>query len=901
MNSPRPRMFVAGIALAAIAGLFPIRLAAQAAPAPADPAAQKLEPFVVTGSYIPSAETAVEAGASPVVRVDRRTIDESGITNVTELLQKVTVTNANAIPIANNATGFTPGASTVSLRGLGPEATLILINGRRVAPFPVGAGGATAFVDLGSIPLAAVESIEVLKDGASALYGADAVAGVINVKLRRGLSGSEASLSYGNTTDKDSHEFVASFATGVTSGPLSLLVGLNLYKKGAIKDRDRAYSAVAPFQSENSSPFNLEISRFAASTALGQPVQAPIRGVSNFEIIFFANSGADAANNGARPPGQYTYTPFRDSTFNPNEFTTSYPAVRRGGGMLSGELKLFRTDNIRGYLDLSWQRINVDYELAPTPTGDFETTGQTSLVIPARTANPTLTIIDLLTGQFLSVLSGFPVRVGMFPGPGTRFVNGTAQRLAPAGASNPFNPFNQDISGDSRGRLVELGNRLVRSRHDASMATAGIKADNVAGKWNFDAAIAASRVREVSRNRGTSATRLNEVLNAASPIFNPGSPRYIGTSTPFNPFGYYRNPIATNARLADYANLDISDDHKSTLVQLNAVGATRRLFTLPGGDVGLAFGADFRREQLSQRPSEAGLSGDIVGTSPSAVTRAQRKVAGFFAELRVPIFSNLEAGLSGRHEVFFTSDREKTVPKATLRWQPFARQLTLRSSWSQGFREPSLFELYSSPISALSPILDPRDFFVETEQRITLRGNRRLAAEETDYFNVGFVWSPSGPALKGLSIGADFWAVTRDGTVQANPQNTVFRFFGVSPGGMLPGESVQFSSAGSISSVNSLFYNVGRTNVEGWDFSAGYQWPTDRFGRIDVSTIWTLTTRFDRAAVAGAALRSVLGQDSTSTAVDGYLEHKGRGQLSWNYRNWSVALICTYTDGFDDT
>src|SRR4030095_9238186 len=97
----------------------------------------------------------------------------------------------NSVPISNNATGFTPGATAISLRGLGPDATLVLINGRGGANYPVGVGGSTAFVDLNSIPLTAVENIEVLKDGASAIYGADAVAGVININLRRGIDGSE--------------------------------------------------------------------------------------------------------------------------------------------------------------------------------------------------------------------------------------------------------------------------------------------------------------------------------------------------------------------------------------------------------------------------------------------------------------------------------------------------------------------------------------------------------------------------------------------------------------------------------------------------------------------------------------------------------------------------------------
>jgi iron complex outermembrane receptor protein len=317
--------------------------------------------------------------------------------------------------------------------------------------------------------------------------------------------------------------------------------------------------------------------------------------------------------------------------------------------------------------------------------------------------------------------------------------------------------------------------------------------------------------------------------------------------------------------------------------------------------VGLAAGCDFRREQLGQRPDARGVSGDIIGESPRAQTNAQRKIGGIFAEVRVPLPARLELSASGRHEKFFSSGREATVPKAALRWQPIAGQLTLRSSASKGFREPSLYELYSTPTSALYPIQDPRDGFIEPEQPITLRGNRRLAAEKTDYFNAGFVWSPTRPKLKGLSLGADFWRVTRIGTVEANPQNTVARAFGVLPGGLFPGESVSLTNAGYIGTVNSVFFNVGQTKVEGWDFSGGYQLPTDSLGRWEVTTIWTLVTRFDRSAVAGAPLQSVLGQDSSGTGDNGYLKVKGRVNLHWNYRGFGVYFAGNYTDGFRDT
>ncbi|HVS53248.1 MAG TPA: TonB-dependent receptor [Opitutaceae bacterium] len=884
-------------------------LLAQSAPAPTGTDAKKddssspqqLDRFVVTGSYIPSTETAVEAGASPIVRLDRKAIEETGYTSTAELLQTTNVANANSVPISNNATGFTPGASAISLRGLGPEATLVLINGRRVADYPVGAGGSTAFVDLNSIPLAAIDSIEVLKDGASALYGADAVAGVINIRLRRGIDGRESFVSYGDTTEKDSAEITASVVTGKTTDKLSALFGVNYYHKGAILNRDRAYSAVPPFLSTNSSPANLEVSRFAVATALNQSLFAPIPGVPSNAAFFFANSGADVANNGLKPASGYTYNFDRLSTYNFNETAMSYPEVKRAGAFGSLDRKVFGTDNVRAYADFSYQDVKIENQLAAAATGDFDTPGQVTLVIPARTANPILTIINPLFGIVQTVAAGSRVPSGTVPGLGTQFVNGFVQRLAAPGATNPFNPFNQDIADGSRARLAEFGNRIIQDETSATLFTAGLKGENVAGRWNFDASISYSAIRDHSDLRMPSATRFNEIVNAASPIFDSRNSAFIGTATPYNPFGYYQNPIATNSSaVINYANVVAKSLSQSALAELNFVLSTSELWRLPSGPVGLALGGDFRHEQLDQNPDALALAGDLVGEAAAAQTNAQRKIGGVFVETRLPIFRPLEARASVRYEKFFSSHREATVPKIALRYLPFGNQLTLRSSYSKGFREPSLYELYSSPISAKFPIEDPRDGFVEAEQPITLQGNRHLAAEKTDYFNAGFVWSPTVRRLKGFSLGVDYWRVNRNGTVEADPQGTVNRAFGLVPGGLAPGESIFLSPDGSISIVNAVYYNIGRTHVEGFDFSGGYQRPTDTLGRWELTTVWTLVTRFERAAVAGAPLVSVLGQDSTGTGDDGYLRWKGRVNLSWIYRNFDVYLSGAYTDGFTD-
>src|SRR4029079_9137348 len=162
----------------------------------------------------------------------------------------------------------------ISLRGFDTSATLVLIDGRRIAPYGIGAGnnGTQSFVDLNSIPKAAIDSIEILKDSASATYGADAVAGVVNIKLRHDYRGAESNIEYGNTLDKDSSTFSASVLFGVGDASTQVNGVLSFYHRNSIYNRDRAYSSVAPVPgSTNASPANLELSRTAVIAAGGDP------------------------------------------------------------------------------------------------------------------------------------------------------------------------------------------------------------------------------------------------------------------------------------------------------------------------------------------------------------------------------------------------------------------------------------------------------------------------------------------------------------------------------------------------------------------------------------------------------------------------------------------------------
>ena len=871
--------FAAGASLASSA-------LAQEAAAPATTPAEStvtLEKVVVTGSNIPTTETAGEARTFPVQTIDRLTIESSGVFNTTELLQKMTLSNAGSVPISNNATGFTPGANSVSLRGLGPEATLVLINGRRVAPYPIGTGGTTAFVDLNSIPLAAIERVEVLKDGASATYGADAVAGVVNIILRKNYNGTLATVSYGNTTTLDSSEFNASLVYGVTSDTGSITFGANYTKRQAIFNKDRDYSAVPAFLSSNASPPNFQLTRAAVLAALGLPAGSPITingsPDTTTQTFFGSTYAVRDTNTGSLPASSYEYTTGRSSSFNYNEFSGSYPEITRRGGFTSWEKNIFGK-NTQFFGDAMYQNVIEYDELAPYATGNFESPGQKTIVIPARTANPFLTASEIASGL---------------------------GRTAAAGAYNPFNPFNQDIAGSSRIRLAEFGNRVYETNNTAIAATAGLRFNNIAdSKFNVNMVGRYSQIDNRQNNRLINTTRMLRSLNAADPIFNPASAEYIGTTVPYNPFGYYKNTIPSNSAPVNYATQYQRDINKSSLFDSGINLTTGELFNLPAGEVGFALGADFRREAIDQRPDSSAQAGEILAQVPGSPISRQRKVVSYYTEFELPIFGaknsaqfarKLSLNLAGRYEDFVTSDETVFVPKVGIKWMPVDDSLVFRASWGKGFLQPSLYQLYAPPVNALTNIKDPVTGVNEPEQPVTSRGNSNLKSETSKSYNLGVVWTPKGK-MTGFTFAVDAWRLEREGTVSIDHQDTLDRSV---TGNLIPGESIVRDFAGNLVQVNAVYRNLGVTEIQGLDFTSSYTWSTDVAGRYEVGLNVAYIDSYKIDFIGDGELVEYIGEAVPgASGNDGFLQWKGQGWVSWMWQNLNARFTGTYTDGFAD-
>ena len=363
-------------------------------------------------------------------------------------------------------------------------------------------------------------------------------------------------------------------------------------------------------------------------------------------------------------------------------------------------------------------------QLAPSPTDSFQSPGQTSIAIPPHA--PGALIGDGPTYE----------ETGVMPG-----------------AFNPFNPFQQIISGTSRYRLADFPNRVVENTTDAFVTTLGVKGDKLFdGSWGYDGAFRYSQIKDRATGNFVSASRFNRILNAADPIFDPTSAEFIGTTIPYNPFGDYRIPIPSNAAGINFATVHPNNVETSKLATLDFTIYTTSLFKLPAGGVGFAFGGQFRRESISQDLDQLFLDGDILSQIGNFIsTVAGRKSFGVYGESDIPIFSPanaipgfhaLEFTAATRFEDYLNNHTNILIPKVGMRWQPFDESLTIRSTWGEGFREPSLFELFASPKSFSVFVADPKTGDINPETPFLLKNNPNLSPEDSRNFTAGIVYTP---------------------------------------------------------------------------------------------------------------------------------------------------------------
>jgi iron complex outermembrane receptor protein len=897
---------------------------AQAAPPAATPPPAPIadvERVIVTGSLIPTAE---EVGPNPVFSIDRDLINKSGAGTTTEqLLQRQPIMNAGNIPVNNNGTsqGGPAGSAGLALRGFDPGATLVLVDRRRVAPFPGVANSGYAYVDLTTIPITAVRSIDILKDGASTTYGSDAVAGVVNFNLYKDCRGAQVTIYYGNTLDKDAAEYRGDILFGTGNDTTSITGDIFYYKHHDMFTHDRGNSLVPPYLSSNAVPWNLELQREAVLHPFdvnGNLEPAPMLPPDVLNLVRFYGTPPDNAS-GLVPARDYIYHHSRPRApfsilpgFNYDLYSTSYPEQERWGGYAAFEHKICN-DQLRVFGDFFYVDAKTHDELAPQPTGNFEAPGFSATFIPPNHPFP---------GEVPPFGGPTPAEVGMNPD-----------------AFNAFNPFEQIIAGGSRARIFDFGKRLVDNENIAERFTVGVKGDKLFnGTWGYDGGFMYSQIEQIARFQGVDPTRFNRIMNANDSLFDPTSSEFIGQTIPYNPFVDTQHVVfPSNLPLVEFATLRTRDLLTEKLATLDLNIYTTDLFDLPAGGVGLAFGGVFQRETFIVDPDDE----NRIEFAEQTV-QAGRKSWAIYAETLIPVFSpkwnipgfySLEFSAGVRYEELLNNDTNAAVPKIGMRWQPFDESLTIRSTWGEGFLEPSMTQLYGPRRFLLAPAhflgcapvsifgrcgsdTNPIQDVAEPETSVRQSPNRTLGPEHDRTWTGGLVYTPKWipPKWGTLTLTVDFWDVERTGVNMYLSPSAIISGYnaGIFPGVVQPAHipdsvpSVLFDPEGTYAGVSSPYLPRGRMRANGIDFGLQHQLETS-IGTFSLLTRWSYLNEFV-VNFPNERPRQVAGSSSSEwfvgsffgdvTNPQAWLKWRGDTNMDWTWHNWDLNWTVHFLDGY---
>ncbi len=665
---------------------------------------QKVEKIEVTGSNIKRVDMETVA---PVEIITRDQIERSGQPTVAEVIRIIPSAMAGSFN-ESFSNSFAPGASGVSLRGLGQKTTLVLINGRRTAGYGFAQNLQDTFVDLNSIPTSAVERIEILKDGASAIYGSDAIAGVVNVILRKDFRGAELGISGGYSEGKYDKRANATLGFGDLSKDRYNVFGVfDYFKRDELLQSDtkylhtrdmRGYEGGRNFQSLTAGGTWRQLSATNALTNNHRAISD-----CRFDVI----SGPEALNRGligaiASPGFNQPGNTFCSRDI--NNALSALPGTERYGFM--GRLTKSFSDLMTGYVDLGLSQITTD---------------------------------QTFTEPFFQSVGLSRTSAGLRP-----FAYNV--NFAPGSAGNPF-PTNARLVGS----FQDFGTRNSEIVSDSVRILAGLQ--YTVRKWDLDSGLGWSR-NEVE-STGTNRLSLTGVSAAFGVPAGVQPPVPLSTSSSYNIDRFTTNTDAVRNQM----RLSPKRSSESELKFIDTKGSTE-LWQMAGGPAGLALGAEYREETLKDRPDASALAGEIIGQGITS-TNGERDNTAIFAELSLPLTRQIETQLAFRHDRY-SDYGNSTTPKAGIRFRPFST-LLLRANWGRGFRAPTLVEISPSVATFFTGIIDP----VFNASRIVsgvFAGNPRLEAEKSTSTTAGFVWEPK----RDFSVGMSYYKIEWKNIVVGN-------------------------------------------------------------------------------------------------------------------------------------
>jgi len=878
-------------ALAAAAPVAAQTAEAAAAEAPATNDSKdkptELERVEVTGSNIKRTDTET---ASPLQIVTAKDIENMGARTLLQVLDNLPAARPAQVDSKSLFTG-SDGASQANLRGLGAQGTLVLLNGRRLSYYGAPAGFQTQFVNIDAIPAAAIERMEVLTDGASAVYGTDAVAGVINVITKRSYQGAEVSLTTDHAPRFDSYgEHQASITGGfgdLDEDRYNVYASVNMYKREGIPLSEWYDKKPAQFYVNN--PNYIKNLRLDTGSAPG---------VFNPGSYFAFDPDTGRLRREAAPGCNNVITEAAGTrcvwqTWLNNEIDGGAESERTTAYV---NAHLLIGESTEAFAEATYTTIDLRAN-GGTPRAFNTTTGNPSSWFSRNTIE---------ANQFF-----YP-----YLGPNNVYNKASPELKALMGGVVGLNYLLQDVGGNYFGQ---------RNTDDSYRFLAGLR--GAFGDWSWESAFATAGSHSVTYQ--TVNVNLDGFAKAFGPFTYDSEGRAIISDNPAYRFGEISEANAALLREA-YPTFDIESWTRLHTLDGKVEGP---LFELPAGEVRAAFGFNVSRETFYTPGNEDAANGKITQQGGSWFD-GKRTTYALFAETVAPITEKLEIDAAVRLDKYPNFDAN-IAPKIGIKYQAVP-ELLLRGTYSEGFRAPSLAEAGTGGIfaqiggyrdetrcnetNAIAELLrqSQRSGDVDlgnslfnadcsrTVARMT-QPNQDLEPEKAKIATLGFVYEP----VSWLSLSADWWFVYRRNEIAApnfsNDEEIIAktRFpitdadlanlaalaemcadpaSGVTCPGTLPTYSV-----GNVSSVIGQYKNKGRTLIDGFDVDARSRFDLDEWGRLNIGVAATIARRnmynFD---------------DGSGWYYGNFVGYYGNPRLratfnaDWNYKNWNTSFYVNY-------
>ncbi len=814
----------------------------------------------VTGSRILRSTTET---SSPITTITREQIDATGNVSISYVIRNISANNFGSFYERSGVAGGALGNSGVDLRGLGSGRTLVLLDGRRWAK-SAGRDGNVANLNL--IPLVAVERIEVLRDSASAIYGSDAIAGVINIIMRKDYEGVHMTVQFSRPTQDGGNEDQANLVGGVTSAKGNVTFGVDYSRKSMIFNGDRTFSATGlssfgfPGSFNGSSPDLSPGGPFTGSrfiSTMPDPrCPATLGGSSTFPDSVFVGTGTPGT------PGASGRCRF------------NYAATSASDARIKRQSVFLKADFDVGADTTLFTRViaaqNESFgRYAPTPQ-----VGGAPFLPTMAASNP---------NNPTSPANGFvPV---MLPDLALDASGNVITLTTSTAYTGPFNLsiFYRNVPGGFRDTTVD------DDLFDVVLGVEGSLDLFNGSEWSV--ALQSSRTKARDTSVGLAS---REGLNS---VIADGSFDIFGINGP------------TSATVAQTFVVDGFTDAETYSVYGDAT-LNFDAGELSGGPVSWAFGLEYEDTEYQSDFDAIANAGGIDGSAGGADVMGARTRFSAFGEALIPLLSNLEVDLALRYDDY-NDFGDEVSPKIGVAYRP-VDQLLIRGTYGEGFRAPDMDQLYSPQSQSFNGAIDtlgcsttdfngngipddqedsslfpPGHPCISTQYNNLTGGNTSLTAETSENYGAGVVWSPTEDVV----IGVDYYNIKLDQEIGVVPLQTIIdraaagdMFFSslITRNPPIP----PLNNAGQIVSVVRTNSNLSGRETDGVDINGSWNFGFDAMGDFRATATWTHVLGYDVSVLPGDPFVRLNGQlESDDKGVIGLGWQRGdfSGQLNWNY------------------